>query len=133
MKTLQSNSLGDYAMGYIVACIVCVGLISHPTKLFALRQVLSSDGTRITISLDPGRYLISAVAGGWNAWGGAVDPPNKGGLAGTDAICHLGADDPGSIAPAGIYKAWLSDGVISPDNTFTKSPGQYSSSMAHRR
>lgn len=48
-----------------------------------------------------------------------------GGLEGADAKCQAEAEEPGSIVPAGTYRAWLSDGVDSPTTRFNKSFGTF--------
>ena len=50
---------------------------------------------------------------------------NLGGLAGADEKCQSEADDPISVVSPGIYKAWLSDGINSPNTRFTKSSVPY--------
>ena len=44
-----------------------------------------------------------------------------GGLEGADAKCQADAVRPGSVVPAGTYRAWLSDETESPNTRFTKS------------
>ncbi|HET7093933.1 MAG TPA: hypothetical protein VFI22_10655, partial [Thermomicrobiales bacterium] len=48
---------------------------------------------------------------------------NLGGLSGADAICQTTAES--GAAPAGIYKAWLSDDKGSPSSRFTQSAAPY--------
>lgn len=48
-----------------------------------------------------------------------------GGLAGADLKCQAATHAPGSIVPAGEYKAWLSDTSDSPDTRFNKSSFPY--------
>lgn len=47
---------------------------------------------------------------------------NLGGIAGADATCN---DHAATAGLSGTYLAWLSDGVVSPDTRFTRSPGSY--------
>jgi hypothetical protein len=98
-------------MRYVMTILMIVALALQPTTSVALQYTVPSTGAHVPITLAPGTYQISAVSGGWNAWGGVVALPDAGWLC--DVTVVVNGINVSGVGSGAIYTATPEEAIAS--------------------
>jgi acetyltransferase-like isoleucine patch superfamily enzyme len=90
-------------MRLVITNLIFLAATILPTMSVAAQYTVPSTGSHVGINLAPGTYQISAVSGGWNAWGGVVDLPDAGWLC--DVTVVVNGINVSGVGSGAIYTA----------------------------